>query len=73
MCCCVFSSAFITCKRVLPIVEILLTEVYVKGKPAYAKLLMHYNRTLSQRNMLLKEITKHPELKIHLKFGMKSL
>ena len=34
-----------------------------QSKPAYAKLLMHYNRTLSQRNMLLKEITKHPELK----------
>lgn len=34
-----------------------------QSKPAYARLLMHYNRTLSQRNTLLKEIAKHPELK----------
>ena len=34
-----------------------------QSKPAYAKLLMHYNRTLSQRNILLKEIAKHSELR----------
>lgn len=33
-----------------------------QSKPAYARLLMHYNRTLSQRNSLLKEITKNAQL-----------
>lgn len=33
-----------------------------QSKPVYARLLMHYNRTLHQRNMLLKEIAKKPVL-----------
>lgn len=31
-------------------------------KPSYVKLLVKYNRSLSQRNTLIKEISKHPEL-----------
>lgn len=31
-------------------------------KPSYAKLLYQYNRTLTQRNMLLKDIPRHSEL-----------
>lgn len=34
-----------------------------QAKPAYARVLASYNKALSQRNALLKDIVRHPELK----------
>lgn len=33
-----------------------------QSRPAFAKVFMRYNKTLAQRNTLLKEIVRHPEL-----------